>query len=118
MARLVLALSLVLISSLSTAAALKGTVYSPMAGVLCDKKSGFCADAEGISVALTKEYLGANAEKKLMDRIRKEPGVQDYDTTTFTLINGVSCDCNARKCKVSKYDDKLDAAHTRALFGN
>ncbi len=96
---------------------LKGSVYAPQAGVICDKKAGFCADSEGIAVALTKMYLGDKAEKKLMDRIRPEPGVQDYDTTTFVLTNKVACDCKAKKCKVSKYEDKIDAAHTKALFG-
>ena len=96
---------------------LKGSVYSPEAGVICDKKGGFCADSEGIAVALTKMYLGDKAEKKLMDMIRPEPGVQDFDTTTFTLTNKVSCDCKAKKCKVSKYEDKIDGAHTKALFG-
>ena len=117
MSRLVLALSLCLVSTFSVGATLKGSVYSPDPGAICDKKGGFCSDAEGLSVAMTKMYLGAAAEKKLMDRIKKEPGVQDYDTATFTLTNGVSCDCKARKCKVSKYDDNVDAAHTKALFG-
>ena len=96
---------------------LKGSVYSPQAGVICDKKGGFCADSEGIAVALTKMYLGEKAEKKLMDMIRPEPGVQDFDTTTFVLTNKVACDCKAKKCKVSKYEDKIDSAHTKALFG-
>ena len=95
---------------------LKGTVYSPDPGVICDKKGGFCADTEGIAVALTKMYLGDKAEKRLMDRIRPEPGVQDFDTTTFVLTNKVACDCKAKICKVSKYEDKIDAAHTKALF--
>lgn len=98
-------------------AKLKGDVYSPEAGVICDKKAGFCADSEGIAVALTKMYLGDQAEKKLMARIRPEPGVQDYDTHTFVLTNKVACDCKAKVCKVSKYEDKIDAAHTKALFG-
>jgi hypothetical protein len=97
---------------------LKGAVYSPEAGVICDKKAGFCADTQGIAVALTKMYLGEKAEKKLMDMIRPEPGVQDFDMTTFVLTNKVACDCKAKKCKVSKYEDKIDAAHTKALFGN
>ncbi|MFZ4478979.1 MAG: YcgJ family protein [Rhodoferax sp.] len=96
---------------------LKGSVYSPEAGVICDKKGGFCADSQGIAVALTKMYLGDKAEKRLMDMIRPEPGVQDFDTTTFVLTNKVACDCKARNCKVSKLDDKIDAAHTKALFG-
>lgn len=97
---------------------LKGSVYSPHPGVLCDKKGGFCADSQGIAVALTNMYLGDKAEKRLMDMIRPEPGVQDFDTTTFVLTNKVACDCNAKKCTVSKYETKTDAAHTKALFGN
>lgn len=96
---------------------LKGEVYSPEPGVICDRKAGFCADTEGIAVALTKMYLGEKAEQRLMDRIRPEPGVQNYDTRTFVLTNGVACDCNTKICKVSKLNDKLDAAHTKALFG-
>ena len=96
---------------------LKGSVYSPAPGVLCDKKGGFCADSQGIAVALTKMYLGDKAEKRLMDMIRPEPGVQDVDTTTFVLTNKVACDCKARKCTVSKYETKIDTAHTQALFG-
>jgi hypothetical protein len=123
MKRIVVALSVALSIAVSLAAGpaasatLKGAVYSPEPGVICDKKGGFCADSEGLSVAMTKMYLGAIAEKKLMDRIKKEPGVQDYDTATFTLTNGVSCDCKAKKCKVSKYEDKVNAAYTKALFG-
>ena len=113
-------LSILLLAPLAVQAKnvqLKGAVYSPEAGVICDKKGGFCADEQGIAVALTKMYLGEKAEKKLMDMIRSEPGVQDFDITTFVLTNKVACDCKAKKCKVSKLDDKLDAAHTKALFG-
>lgn len=113
-------LSILLLAPLAVQAKnvqLKGAVYSPEAGVICDKKGGFCADEQGIAVALTKMYLGEKAEKKLMDMIRPEPGVQDFDATTFVLTNKVACDCKAKKCKVSKYEDKIDASHTKALFG-
>lgn len=96
---------------------LKGSVYSPQQGVICDKKGGFCADEQGIAVALTKMYLGDKAEIKLMDTIRPEPGVQDFDKTTFVLTNKVACDCKAKVCKISKYENTVDAAHTKALFG-
>jgi hypothetical protein len=96
---------------------LKGAVYSPYTGVLCDRKGGFCADSEGLSVALTKMYLGDAAEAKLMERIRPEPGVQDFDTTSFVLTNKVACDCKAKKCTVSKFDAKLDTTYTNTLFG-
>jgi hypothetical protein len=96
---------------------LKGAVYSPHPGVICDKKAGFCADSQGIAVALTKMYLGEKAETRLMNMIRPEPGVQDFDTTTFVLTNKVACDCKVKQCKVNKYEDKIDAAHTKLLFG-
>lgn len=89
---------------------IKGAVTTPMAGVICDKKASFCADAQGISVALTKEYLGDNAEKKLME-------MGQFDTSEFVLTNGVRCDTKTQKCSVSKIDQKVDAAHTKALFG-
>lgn len=114
------ALSAVFLTSLPGYAAsvkLKGAVYSPEPGVICDKKGGFCADEQGIAVALTKMYLGEKAEQRLMDMIRPEPGVQNFDATTFVLTNKVACDCKAKVCKVSKLDDKVDAAHTKALFG-
>ena len=114
---LVCALLLCPFLTLARPVQLKGTVYSPEPGVICDKKGGFCADSQGIAVALTKMYLGDKAEKKLLDMIRPEPGVQDFDSTTFVLTNKVACDCKAKKCKVSKYEDKMDAAHTKALFG-
>ena len=63
---------------------LKGAVYSPYPGVICDRKAGFCADSEGIAVALTNE---------------------------------VACDCKLKKCKVNKYEERIDTAHTRAQFG-
>jgi hypothetical protein len=90
---------------------LKGSVYSPEAGTLCDKKGGFCADEQGISVSITKMYLGDKAEKRLL-------GMGDFDMTRFTLTNGVYCEVKIKKCTISKYEDKVDKAHTKALFGS
>jgi hypothetical protein len=90
---------------------LKGSVYSPEAGTICDKKGGFCDDEQGISVSITKMYLGEKAEKKLL-------GMGDFDMTRFTLTNKVYCDTRIKKCTISKYEDKVDVAHTKALFGS
>jgi len=114
MSRLALALCLCLVSSLVSPAALKGAVYSPEPGVVCDKKGGFCADSAGLSVALTKMYLGDKAEKNLMEQIGK--GGKDFDATTFTMSDGIYCDTNAKQC-MGRNDKKLDAKHTKALFG-
>ena len=117
--RRVLLMALVTVVSLGCSVAsgaaaqkkLKGAVYSPEAGIICDKKGGFCADDQGISMAYTKEYLGEKAQKKLL-------GMGDFDMITFTLSNKVYCETKIRKCTISKYEDKIDAAHTKALFGS
>jgi hypothetical protein len=114
MSRIVLAISLCFLSGAALAATLKGAVFSPMAGVICDKKGGFCADYEGVSVALTKMYLGAKAEAHLMEQVSK--GGKDFDATTFTMSDGIYCDAKAKQCK-DKLSGKPDAAHTKALFG-
>lgn len=114
MRKLILGFSMILMATSVYAAnagkTIKGSVTAPMAGVICDKKANFCADSSGISVALTKEYLGAKAEKKLMD-------MGSFDTSEFVLSNGVRCDTKAEKCTVSKINLTVDAAHSQALFG-
>jgi hypothetical protein len=112
MSRIVAALSLCLFSSLALAGPLKGAVYSPEPGILCDKKAGFCADSQGISIAFTKQFLGDQAEQKMIEISR-----ENFDPTTFTLTNGVHCEAKTQQCTISKFDSTVDAAHTRALFG-
>lgn len=96
---------------------LKGSVYSPSPGIVCDKKAQFCADEQGISLAYTKEYLGQKAEDAMMDRIRKGGGAASYDLTWFAFSNGIDCKTKEKVCRVSKHSDKVDTAHTKALFG-
>lgn len=85
-------------------------------GAICDRKSGFCADHMGVSVALTKMYLGDKAEQKLMAEINKV-GVQDFDATTFTMRGGLTCDTKVKTCWTNRYDKKLDIKATQTLFG-
>jgi len=89
------------------------SVYSPAKGVICDKKSHFCVDSYGISMGLTKEYLG----QKSVNKFNKMVGdIKNMDMTVFTLSNGLNCDTNKKICKKSKYDDNADAHWTRVLF--
>ena len=74
-----------------------GGIYSPSRGVLCDSKAGFCADSYGISMGLTKEYLGQAAQDKLMS-------YKDFDTSAFTMSNGVYCDARKQACFKDRYD--------------
>jgi len=84
-------------------------------GAICDKKSGFCVDDMGVSVALTRMYLGDKAEKRLMAEINKV-GLQDFDTTTFTMRGGLTCDTKIKTCWTSRYDKKVDTKATNMLF--
>jgi hypothetical protein len=102
--------------SATAAPAAAAPVYSPYKGVLCDSKSGFCADDQGISMGLTEEYLGKPASDKLMAEINKV-GMNSFDATTFTMSNGVHCETKARNCTVSKSSNKPDGGANAALFG-
>jgi len=89
-------------------------VFSPGQGIICDKKSNFCVDAQGISMELTKDYLG----QKAIDRFRKlTAGIKDMDMKIYTFSNGLSCDSDKRICKKSKWDTKADKHWAQVLFG-
>ncbi len=114
--RLAIAVALCFASPISMSATLKGAVYSPKPGIVCDKKAQFCADSEGISLGYTKEYLGAKAESTMMGRINQGGGSANYDLTWFGFSNGVDCKTKEKVCHVSKHSTKVDAATTKALF--
>lgn len=113
------ALLVLLLAALPAAASqrLGGEVYTPTSGVVCDRKAQFCADAQGISLGLTREYLGAKAEDVMLGRIRDAGGPAGYDLTWFAFSNGVDCKTRQQVCYVSKHSDQVDTGHTRALFG-
>jgi hypothetical protein len=85
-------------------------------GAICDKKYGFCADHMGVSVALTKLYLGDKAEQKLMAQI-KEVGIGNFDPTTFSMRGGLICDTKVKTCWTNRYDKKVHSKATQTLFG-
>lgn len=99
-----------------TMAAQAGGLDYHKEGAICDRKAGFCADFMGVSVALTKLYLGDKAEQKLMAEINKV-GVQDFDATTFTMSGGLTCDVKVKTCWTNRYDKKVDVKATQTLFG-
>jgi hypothetical protein len=90
--------------------------YPKPGGIICDKKSGFCVDEQGVSVAITEIELGKKASKNLMDQIRTV-GIQDFDATSFTMTGGLHCETKQKKCFTSKNDNIVDEAATKALFG-
>jgi len=89
----------------------RGSVYSPARGVVCDKKSGFCADSYGISLGLTKEYLGQKQQDIWNKRMNG-----NFDASAFTFSNRIFCDTNIRTCYTSKLKDSVDHYFTNRLF--
>lgn len=93
-----------------------GLLLSPHPGVLCDRY--FCAGKEaGVSMALTRRYLGAAAAKTLAAQ-------GQFDTTAFTFANGVFCDLAEKQCRANRYLDaqghrsgEVRKTETRMLFG-
>jgi len=90
--------------------------YPKPGGVICDQKSGFCADEQGVSVAITEMELGKKASKKLMDQIRSV-GIENFDATSFTMTGGLHCETKQKKCFTNMYDNQVDPKATKALFG-
>lgn len=93
-----------------------GSLLSPHPGVLCDRY--FCANKDdGVSMALTRRYLGGAAAKKLAAQ-------GQFDTTAFTFANGVFCDLAEKRCRANRYFDaqghrsgEVRKTETRLLFG-
>ena len=96
----------------SPAAKADADVTLPMAGVICDKESGFCVDSEGISMGITKDYLGAGAEAKMMEKFRSNP---KFDTTSYVFSNGIGCNSAKKVCTSAR--GKVEARYTKHLFG-
>jgi len=90
----------------------KGSVYFPEHGILCDKKSGFCADKEGIAMGFTQVYLGQAAAEKFNKLIDK----YHMSTESYTLSNGIHCDSRDRKCYNNKWKEKVNHEYTNKLF--
>ncbi len=89
--------------------------YKPKA--ICDKNAGFCADWQGVSVALTKMYLGDAAEAKLMALI-KTVGINDFDPTEFTMTGGLTCHTKEKLCWTSRLRETLDQKAIKTLFSD
>lgn len=100
--------------SVLAGAAEHNPLRSPAKGVVCD--AYFCADATGISDALTTEYLGAKKGRHLVSQ-------GEFDRSAFTFANGIYCDTKEKVCRKDHYfgaDDKpsgkIDSKTTQWLF--
>ena len=92
---------------------IRKNVFSPQQGIICDRKSSFCADSYGISIAYTKRYLGNRAAKRLQRRIERDR----MDTKSYTLSNGIYCNSRRYRCYQSRYSDaQPNRKYTNILF--
>jgi uncharacterized protein YecT (DUF1311 family) len=83
-------------------------LFSPELGVVCDRVEGFCADGYGVSIGLTKIFLGTASSEALMRH--------DRNTTAFLLSNGLYCDTHRRACYRARDRREIDRAWSRRLF--
>lgn len=88
----------------------------PAKGVVCD--AYVCADAQGLSTALTARYLGKKQGRQL-------DALGEFDRSSFTFANGVYCDTQEKVCHKDRYygangrpSGDVDDATTRQLFGD
>ena len=96
---------------------LRHGVFEPTLGVaVCDRRGGFCADHEGLSMGWTREYLGDAAQSALIKTLTAGGG--EAHTDVFTLSNGRHCDSAARTCWTDRYREKVDGALTDHLYGH
>ena len=90
-------------------------VWSPEAGVVCDSRGGFCADHEGLSMGLTRQWLGEQAQSRLMQMVS---GTLSMNTRDFTLTTGEHCESASRTCWTDRYREARDEKLTRQLYGD
>lgn len=110
-------LVMIALLGLSTSA-LAADIYSPVSGVVCDKKAGYCVDNQGIAMGLTALYLGKTAE----DKLQKSFGDGGSDNLSeYTLSNGIHCDSNERQCYKDRFYPrtpvKKENTLTKLIFG-
>lgn len=91
-------------------------VFSPHAGVVCDRAGHFCAGPRGISPWLTGHFLGEAARRTLADMTGDSGGV---DLTRFELSNGVWCSVSRQTCWQQAAGGQVivSGPATRTLFG-
>ncbi|MEB3320807.1 MAG: YcgJ family protein [Cyanobium sp.] len=90
-----------------------GSVGSPTKGVLCDRTGQICYDRQGVSLGLTRQYFGPDAERRLMAGLAGRPMPNE-----FRLSNGAVCSLPMQLCwsdGLSKRQISRDL--TVALFG-
>ncbi|WP_413469855.1 YcgJ family protein [Serratia quinivorans] len=91
-------------------------VFFPPAaqGVVCDRAAGFCADREGVSMGLTRQYLGEREARRLQQALGNVPPTY---LDRFSLSNGVYCNRAAQACYTGRRTSVPDRVMTQALFG-
>ena len=93
----------------------KNDIFSPTAGVLCDRKVEFCYDSQGASVDLTQSVFGEKAAGQLTAILRNVGA--GGGGNAFTLSNGVTCYPKERACKERRCEEIVNRNYSELLFG-
>lgn len=91
------------------------TIFSPAAGILCDREVALCYDSQGASVALTRSFFGEKAAGKLAGMLQSVPA--EGGGNAFTLSNGVTCYPTDRTCKERRCEAVPRRDYSELLFG-
>lgn len=78
----------------------------PERNVLCDQY--FCANAQGVSQALTEKYLGEGQANRVFSQ-------GAFNLSQFTFANGVFCDTREQMCYADRYFDSDGKRSQKAL---
>jgi hypothetical protein len=68
-------------------------LQTPREGVVCDLVSRTCYDQNGMSLAVTRDYFGAYAERSARRNLERQAKQEE-----FRMSNGTYCDVRARTC--------------------
>ena len=88
-------------------------VSMPSRGVVCDQRGRVCYDSQGLSMALTQEYFGAQAVQTVLSNLGNQPAPQN-----FRLSTGVACSSQAQTCWSDGWGKSVvDWSLTSQLYG-
>jgi len=95
-------------------AAQNGSIDFPRRGVVCDLPARRCYTAQGVSLALTREFFGSYAEREL-----SSTQTGNRRSNTFKLSDGDVCDVRQQTC----WDDgrggkNVSNTLSKQLFGS
>lgn len=102
------------VGCLTAAQAQSQRLQFPQPGVVCDPAGQVCYDQQGISLGITREIYGRQAEQLLLRQFSQQPMPREY-----RLSDGSVCSVPARRCWSDGWSQRvLNQALTAQLYGS